>query len=76
MDDAVKRIFEDLRKHAEEAPEEPAWLDLLVCAYYNVVSEEIDNYGGNTDRLVTFLQGVNALADAMISLAAEAEEDA
>ena len=53
------------------------WMPLLLAAYYNVASEQIDSYGGNTDRLAVFLQGVNALACEMISLAGQmGQEDA
>lgn len=65
-------ILESIRKEPGEG--DVGWMDLLLAAYYNVVSDQIDDYGGNTDRMATFLSGVNALANEMINLAGEVQE--
>lgn len=65
-------ILESIRKETGEG--DVGWMDLLLAAYYNVVSDQIDDYGGNTDRMATFLSGVNALANEMINLAGEVQE--
>lgn len=52
-----------------------SWRIMLLAAYYNVVSTKMDDYGGNTAGLATYLQGVNDLADAMVLLSGDAEAD-
>lgn len=82
MDSTMKKVCEDNKKLTEELErlagedkEAADWTALMVAAYYNVVSEKLDDYGGNTAGLATYLQGVDDLASSMIVLSGQAEED-
>lgn len=53
---------------AELQRKEPQIESLLIAGFYNVVSDKISEYGGNTDRLAVYLQGVNDLMNEVLEL--------
>lgn len=50
-------------------------IDLLTAAFYNVVSNKVEDYGGNTDLLYTYLRGVCDMVGAVAELITGGGED-
>lgn len=46
-------------------------IDTITAAFYNVVSNKVEDYGGNTDLLYTYLRGACDLMDAVAELIVE-----
>lgn len=54
---------------------ENAHMTTLTAAFYNVASTAVEDYGGNTERLCTYLRGICDLMDAVAALMTEEEGD-
>lgn len=50
-------------------------LPILAVAFYNCVTSAVEEYGGNTDRVYTYIRGMCDLIDAVAELVTDNMEE-